>query len=223
MTALVRYQAALLLRSQRWLPPFILYAVFLAVSVQGGQPVLDSLGYAAAALLPVAAWLARICAEGEPAAARACTAAAAGPARAHLACLLVAFAAATALGGLATLAVTLISDPASADGQTRVPRLPAGAAGLLAALACALLGTAVGALTSRPVLRSTGRAVPALLLAALLSLVLTGSPANAAVSGLVTGSRSGAVPFPLLPLGAAALLAAAATAVACALGSRRSA
>ncbi|MFD5715271.1 ABC transporter [Streptomyces pharetrae] len=223
MTALLRYQAALLLRSQRWLPPFILYAVFLAVSVQGGQPVLDSLGYAAAALLPVAAWLARICAEGEPAAARACVAAAAGPARAHLACLLVAFAAAAALGVLATLVVTLISDPAGAGGQTRVDRLPAGTAGLLAALACASLGTAVGALTSRPVLRSTGRAVPALLLAALLALVLTGSPANAAVTGLVTGSRSGTVPFPLLPLGGAALLAAAATAVACALGSRRSA
>ncbi|QIJ66774.1 ABC transporter [Streptomyces sp. JB150] len=221
MPALLRYQAALLARSQRWLPPFILYAVFLVVSVQGGQPVLDSLGYAAAALLPVAAWLTRICAGGEPAAARACAAAAAGPARAHLAALLVAFAAATALGAAATLVVTLISDPAGADGQTPVPRLPAGAAGALATLACALLGTAVGALTSRPVLRSTGRAVPALLLAALLALVATGSPANAAVSGLVTGSRSGTVALPLLPLGGAALLAAVATAVASALASRR--
>jgi hypothetical protein len=221
LPALLRYQAALLARSQRWLPPFILYAVFLAVSVQGGQPVLDSLGYAAAALLPVAAWLTRICAEGEPAAARACAAAATGPARAHLASLLVAFAAATALGATATLVVTLISDPASADGQIRVPRLPAGTAGLLATLACALLGTAVGALTSRPVLRSTGRAVPALLLAALLALVVTGSPANAAVSGLVTGSRSGTVPTPLLPLVGAALLAVGATTVASALASRR--
>jgi hypothetical protein len=59
MTALLRYQAALLLRSQRWLPPFILYAAFLGIGVQGGQPVLDSLGYTAAALLPVAAWLVR--------------------------------------------------------------------------------------------------------------------------------------------------------------------
>lgn len=70
MTALLRYQAALLVRAQRWLPPFILYAAFLAVGVRSGQPVLDSLGYAAAALLPVAAWLTRICAEGEPPAAR---------------------------------------------------------------------------------------------------------------------------------------------------------
>ncbi|MEU8850166.1 ABC transporter [Streptomyces sp. NPDC048564] len=222
MTSLLSYQTALLARSQRWLPPFILYAVFLGIGVSSGQPVLDSLGYTAAALLPVAAWLVRICVTNEPPAARSCVSAAVGPGRAHLAALLVALTAAAVLGTLATLVVTLISDPVSADHQTRVPRLPAGAAGLLATLACALLGTAVGALTTWPLLRSTGRAVPAMLLAALLSVVVTGSPAQAAVSGLVTGSRSGTVPMPLLPLAAAALLTAAAIAVACALTSRRS-
>ncbi|MGW2386560.1 ABC transporter [Streptomyces sp. NPDC001658] len=222
MTALLRHQAALLLRSQRWLPPFILYAVFLGVGVQGGQPVLDSLGYAAAALLPVAAWLVRICVSAEPPAAQHCVAAAVGPGRAHLARLLVALGGAAVLGAVATVVLTWISDPVSSDHQTRVPVLPAGAAGLLAALACALLGTAVGALTAWPVLRTTGRAVPALLLAALLSLVVSGSPAQAAVSGLVAGSRSGTVDLPVLPLAGSALLAAVATAAACALTSRRS-
>ncbi|MEU5887334.1 ABC transporter [Streptomyces sp. NPDC047461] len=222
MTALLRYQAALLVRSQRWLPPFILYVAFLGVGVQSGQPILDSLGYAAAALLPVAAWLVRICVSNEPPAARACVSAAVGPARAHLASLLVAFATAALLGAVATLVVTLISDPVSADHQMRVPRLPAGAAGLIAVLACALLGTAVGALTTWPLLRSPGRAVPTMLLAALLTMVTTGSPAQAAVQGLVTGSREGTAPLPLLPLAAAALLTAGATAVACVLTSRRS-
>ncbi|WP_105968721.1 ABC transporter [Streptomyces geranii] len=222
MTALLRYQAALLVRSQRWLPPFILYAVFLAVGVQGGQPVLDSLGYAAAAVLPVAAWLVRICAGNEPPAARAVVAAAVGPGRAHLACLLVALAAAALLGTAATVLVTLISDPASADHQVRVEPLPAGAAGLLAALVCALLGTAVGALTTWPLLRSPGRAVPAMMLGVLLALVVAGSPAQSAITSLVTGSRAGTVPVPLLPLAGAALLTAAATATACALTARRS-
>ena len=222
MTALLRYQAALLVRSQRWLPPFILYVAFLGVGVQSGQPILDSLGYAAAALLPVAAWLVRICVSNEPPAARACVSAAVGPVRAHLASLLVAFATAALLGAVATLVVTLISDPVSADHQMRVPRFPAGAAGLIATLACALLGTAVGALTTWPLLRSPGRAVPAMLLAALLTMVTTGSPAQAAVQGLVTGSREGTAPLPLLPLAAAALLTAGATAVACVLTSRRS-
>ncbi|GAA4323172.1 hypothetical protein GCM10023086_48790 [Streptomyces venetus] len=222
MTALLRYHAALLLRSQRWLPPFLLYAAFLAISIQAGQPVLDSLGYAAAALLPVAAWLARICVTGEPEAARGCVAAAVGPGRAHVACLLVALAGAAALGTVTTLLVTLLSDPVASDHRTRVPLAPACGAGLLAALVCALLGTAVGALTSRPLLRSPGRAVLALLLAALLSLVATGSPAQAAVQGLVTGSRKGAVPLPLLPLAAAVLVTAAALALSGALASRRS-
>jgi hypothetical protein len=222
VTALLRYQTALLLRSQRWLPPVILYAAFLAVGVQSGQPVLDSLGYTAAALLPVAAWLVRICVTNEPPAARACVGAAAGPARAHLACLLTALGASAALGTAATLVVTVISDPATNGHRTHVSPTQAGAAGVLATLACALLGTGVGALTNRPLLRSPGRAVPAMLLAALLSTVLAGSPAQAAVSGLVTGSRSGHVPVPLPPLATAALLTAAAFTVSCALTGRRS-
>ncbi|MFG2575800.1 ABC transporter [Streptomyces sp. NPDC048481] len=222
MTALLRYRAALLVRSQRWLPPFLLYAVFLGVGVQGGQPLLDSLGYAAASLLPVTAWLVRICVAGEPPAARAVVAAAAGPGRAHLAGVLVALASAAVLGTGATAVVTLISDPVGSDHQKRVPVLEAAGAGLLAVLTCALLGAAVGALTAWPVLRSTGRAVPALLLAALLALVASGSPAHAAVSGLVGGSHTATVHTPVLPLAAALVLSAAAVAAACALTSRRS-
>ncbi|MEU1013492.1 ABC transporter [Streptomyces sp. NPDC005890] len=222
MTALLRYHADLLLRSQRWLPPVILYVAFLGIGVQSGQPVLDSLGYTAAGLLPVAAWLVRICVTGEPPAARACVAAARGPVRAHLACLLTALLVAVLLGVAATVVVTLVSDPASNGHRVRIPRLRAAAAGLPAALACALLGAAVGALTNRPVLRSTGRAVPAMLLGALLAVVLAGSPAQAAVSGLVTGSQTGRVPVPLLPLAGAALLTAAAFAATARLASRRS-
>ncbi|MEU2560047.1 ABC transporter [Streptomyces longispororuber] len=222
MAALLRYRTALLLRSQRWLAPVILYAVFLAVGVQGGQPVLDSLAYAAAALLPVAAWLVRICVTVEPAAARGCTAAAAGPRRAHLAGPLTAFLAAGVLGAAATGAVAVISDAASTDHRTAVARGPAAAAGLLAMLVSALVGTAVGVLTSRPVLRSTGVAVPALLLAALLALVTTGSPAKAALTDLTRGSRAGVVPLPVGAVAAALALAVAAVATACGVCARRS-
>ncbi|WP_340375148.1 ABC transporter [Streptomyces sp. SS7] len=221
MTALLRYRTALLLRSQRWLPPFLLYVVVLGVGVQGGQPLLDSLGWTAAVLLPTAAWLVRICVLGEPPAARTVVAAAAGPARAHLAAVLTALGTAVLLGTVATAAVVYISDPVGADHQHRVPVPAAAAAGFLAVLTCALLGTAVGALTAPPVLRSTGRAVPTLLLAALMALVMSGSPAHAAVTGLVTGSRSATVSLPLLPSLAAVLVTAAAVAAACALTSRR--
>ncbi|MEV0526361.1 ABC transporter [Streptomyces sp. NPDC050439] len=221
MNALLSYQSTLLLRSQRWLAPVILYAAFLAVGVQSGQPILDSLAYAAAALLPVAAWLVRICVTNEPPAARSCSAAAAGPWRAQLACLLSAFLATALLGAVATLVVAVISDPASTDHRTAVNRLAASGAGLLAMLVSALVGTAIGAVTSWPLMRSPGRAIPVLLLASLLSLVTTGSPAKAVMTGLVSGSRDGVVPVPMLPVAGAAALAAAAVGAACGLASRR--
>ncbi|MGW7071990.1 ABC transporter [Streptomyces sp. NPDC054855] len=221
MNALLSYQSALLLRSQRWLAPVILYAAFLAVGVQNGQPILDSLAYAAAALLPVAAWLVRICTTNEPPAARSCSAAAVGPWRARLACLLSAFLATAVLGAVANLVVAVISDPASTDHRTAVNRLAASGAGLLAMLVSALVGTAVGAVTSWPLMCSPGRAIPVMLLASLLSLVTTGSPAKAVMTGLVSGSRDGVVPVPMLPVAGAAALAAAAVGAACGLASRR--
>ncbi|AXE80879.1 ABC transporter [Streptomyces atratus] len=221
MTALLRYQTALLIRSQRWLAPVLLYAAFLGIGVQWGQPVLDSLGYAAAGLLPVTAWLVQLCVNQEPPAARTVTAAVAGSPRVHLASLLAALGCAGLLGTAATLIVLLISKPASADNAVRVPLLPAGLAGLLAAVCCVLLGAAVGALCTRPLLHRRGWSVATTVLAALLALVTSGSPANHAVTGLVTGSRTGTVHVPLLPLVAAAALAAAVAALACKLTSMR--
>ncbi|WP_261993923.1 ABC transporter [Streptomyces sp. t39] len=223
MTALLAYRTALLLRSQRWLAPVLLYAAVLAVGVQSGRPVLDSLGWAAAGLLPVTAWLVRICATQEPAAARYVTAAAAGPARAHLSVLLAAAGTAAALGCAATGVVVALSDLSGADHRAAIPAGHAAAAGLLACAVSVLTGSAAGALCTRPLLHARGWSLAAAAVAALLALVTTGSPAKAAVTGLVTGSRTGAVHLPLLPLTVAALMACAASAVACRLVSRRGA
>ncbi|MFJ7196462.1 MULTISPECIES: ABC transporter [unclassified Streptomyces] len=221
MTALLRYQTALLVRSQRWLAPVLLYAAFVGIGVQWGQPVLDSLGYAAAGLLPVTAWLVQLCAGQEPPAARTVTAAVAGSPRAHLAALLAGTGCAGLLGVAATLVVLLISKPASTDNTVRVALLPAGAAGLLAAVCCVLLGAAIGALCTRPLLHRRGWSVAVTVLASLLALVTAGSPANTAVTGLVTGARTGTVHLPVLPFLAAAALAAAAYALACRMAALR--
>ncbi|MET9365514.1 ABC transporter [Streptomyces sp. NPDC006632] len=218
---LVRYQSALLLRSQRWLAPFLLYAAFLGIGVRAGDRVLDSLGYAAAGLLPVAAWLVHLCVTHEPEAARACTAAAAGPGRAHLAALLCATGSAALLGLAGTAYVVAVSDPVSGNRRIAVAPGSAMAAGLLAAAVCVLTGAAVGALGSRPVLHARGWSLALTASAALLALVLTPSPAKYAVTGLVTGARTGAVPLEVLPLAAALALAAAAAVGVCALSSRR--
>ncbi|MFF3459819.1 ABC transporter [Streptomyces sp. NPDC002730] len=223
MTALFGYQTALLLRSQRWLPPVLLYVIFLAVGVQSGQPVLDSFGYAAGALLPVTAWLVRVCATQEPPAARSIAAAATSPPRVHLASLLAAVACAGALGAVGTTVVALISKATSADNRVAIPLLPATAAGLLAAAVCVLTGAAVGALCTRPLLHARGWSLTATALVALLALVTSGSPAKYALTGLVTGSRTGTVQLSVLPLISALLVAVVAGALACALSSLRGA
>lgn len=222
LPALLRYQAALLARSQRWVPPVVLYGAFMAIGVMAGQPILDSFGYAAAALLPIAAWLVRVCVNNEPAAARNCAAAAAGPARVHLSSVVTGLAAAAGLGVVGALFVALISDPKTSDQRIDVSRWDATAAGLLAALTCALLGAAIGALFSRPLLLSTGWGIQATAVASLLVLVASASPANAAVTGLVSGSQTGSVTLPLLPLAMTGAAAAGATALVCVLSSRRS-
>ncbi|MEX2982392.1 ABC transporter [Streptomyces sp. C36] len=221
MTALLRYQTALLIRSHRWLAPLLFHGILLVIGVRPGEPVLDSFAFAAAVLLPTAAWLARICVTNEPPAARAVAAAAAGPGRAHLATLLTALLASAALGTVCAALVAAVGAPRSADHRVAVPLGPATLAGLTAALVCALLGVAVGALCNRPLLRSTAWAVPATVLAACLALFTWGSPARGALSRLTAGSLGGFVPVPLPHLALAAVLAAGAAAVTCAMSGRR--
>lgn len=209
MTALLRYQSGLLLRSQRWLAPLLLYAAFLAVGVRAGEPVLGALGFAAAGLLPVTAWCVRICLTQEPSAARAVVAAAAGRSRAHLSALLTGTALPGLLGTVAALGLTAIGD------RRGVGPLAAAGAGLLATAACVLTGAAVGALATRPFLQGTGWSVTALVTGSLLALVTTGSPAKHALTALVTGSRTATAQLPWLACAGAVLLAAATATLAC--------
>ncbi|MFF3773899.1 ABC transporter [Streptomyces sp. NPDC002232] len=209
MTALLRYQSGLLLRSQRWLAPLLLYAAFIGVGVQVGEPVLGALGLTAAALLPVSAWSVRICLTQEPPAARSVVAAAAGQGRAHLAALLTGAGWPVLVGAVAVLGVTATGDRRGVD------PLAALRAGLLAALACALTGAVVGALASRPFARAPGWSLAALVLGSLLALVTTGSPAKQATTALVTGARTAEVGPPWLACGGALLLAAATAVLSC--------
>ncbi len=215
MAALTRYQLELLLRSYGWLPPFLAYVLLMVVGVSAGDPLLGAFGYGAPVLLPVTAWLVRCAVTAEPAASRACSVAAAGPARVQLASLLAALTAGLlwAVGGSAAL--WAVSGPVSSP---KAPGAPVGAAlsaGLLASLVCVLLGAAVGALCNRPVLLRAQYGIPLALAGAVLVLVAPGSPANAAVRALVDGSRTGRVgePWPeLLAAGAVLALVAAGTA-----------
>lgn len=208
--ALLRYQADLLARSHRWLPPLLFYGAVMAIGVTAGEPLLGSLGYAAALLLPAAAWMVRVCVGNEPAAARACVASAVGAGRAQAGALVTALLASSLLGVAGTAVVAVISGAHSDDMRTAVPVGAAVVAGLLAAAVSVLLGTAVGALTNPPLVRSGGWSLLVTALGAGAVLIVSGSPAQAAVTGLVTGSRTGSVHYPVTAALAAAALASAA-------------
>ncbi|MCX4747148.1 ABC transporter [Kitasatospora sp. NBC_01287] len=221
MSALIRYQLALLLRSQRWLPPFLAYLLVLGTGVAGDQPMMDCLGYAAAVLVPVTAWYARCTLTADPPQARACLVAAAGAARVQLASLAAALVAGLVLAVLEVVAIWLVCGRTTILAGHEVPWAQAALAGLLAAVCGVLVGVAAGALSHRPVLLRGSYGILAALGLSVLALVVPHSPANAAVRALVLGSQLARVRYPLAALAVAALLALLAAAGTAALARRR--
>lgn len=104
-------------------------------------------------LVPVVAWLTRSGLTAEPAAARACAAAAGGPHRAHLAALTASLAAGIVLA-LAGAGYELITYQPSAGGL--LTRAAVTAAGLVTAVICSCVGSAIAALCNPPVIRRVG-------------------------------------------------------------------
>ncbi|WP_300611988.1 hypothetical protein [Trebonia sp.] len=220
MIALLRYQAAILLRSHRWIFPLIAYGALIAVGAAGSTPLAEGLDWGAAMLVPVVAFVTRSMLTAEPDAARACAAAAAGPVRAQLAALL------TALGAGVVLAIGgACVEVLSSETASNVNPPPAGvgvkitalaghpailAAGLATAAVCLLVGSAVGALCNPPLLRHPGAAMLATLAVAVFALASGVSPAGAALrESSAAQSQPRAAHWPGgVPLAAAACLLA---------------
>jgi len=212
--AVTRYQVALLLRSQRWVPPLLLLGFVLVTATAGGPPAGDALAFAGAALVPVAAWLTRLVLTGEPAAARACLMAATGPARTQVGCLLAALVVSAGLCLPTTAAVTALVVAGGGAGGSGVLAATA-ASGLVSALACAVVGVALGAVANPPVLRRADAAVIVTGGGVILALAAGSSPAYAALDGLSRTARTAVAPLAWVPLlvAIAALLAAGAVSV----------
>lgn len=209
MLALVRYQAALLARSHRWVFPLIAYVVLIVAAGggHGGQSLAGGLDWSAAILVPVTALLTRSMLTAEPAAARACAAAAAGPVRAQLAILV------TALAGGVVLALAGAGYELLAAGHQGA-LAPALGPGLAAAAVCLLTGSAAGTLFNPPLVRHQAAALLATIAAVVLAWASDISPASAALHGAGAAAASAAWPAGV-PLAAAAVLAAASWAASC--------
>jgi hypothetical protein len=143
--SLLRYQLALLRRSQRWLPPVLLYALLLVPGWSGGQQYGDSPGWCAGMLVPVCGWLTWAALAAEPGSARAVIAAATrgGTRAVQAAALAVAPGCGLLLGAAGGVFEILIS---SAPIGPHAPLSTIVTDGLVAVLAGLLAGTAMGAL-----------------------------------------------------------------------------
>jgi hypothetical protein len=227
--ALLRYQAAGLIRSHRWIFPLIIYALLISVGGAGSgqtagsghqaallraQALGSGLDWSAAILLPVVALLTRSMLTAEPGPARACVAAARGPARAQFATLLVAFAGGAVLG-LAGACYELVT--AGHNTALLVPFF----AGLGKALVCTMVGSAVGTLFNPPLIRHAAAAMLSTIAAVVVALVSAISPASAALRGNEATIQSAAWPTGV-PLLAAFALVAASWGVSCWLSGHRS-
>ena len=207
MNQLIRYQLALLLRSQRWLPPVLLFAFLIVAGQFGGQQYGDSLGWCAGMLVPCTGWLTRTVLTGEPGPARACVAATSGPRRAHLAALWTALIVGAVLAVVAGVFEWTLSSPPT--GVTDPPLVAIARDGATAILIGLLAGTALGALCAPPLLNRPATAVLGLAAASLALLVAPGSPVNSAIRDAFTSdSADAATTFPALPLLGGVLLLA---------------
>ncbi|HEY2506234.1 MAG TPA: hypothetical protein VGI58_06940 [Streptosporangiaceae bacterium] len=214
MIALLRYQAAILFRSHRWIFPLIAYALLVSVGGAGGQQALPpGLDWSAAMLVPIVALLTRSMLTAEPPASRACVFAATSPARAQLATLIMAIACGAALG-LVGACYELVT-----SGHREALLAPV-LAGLGKAGICALVGSAVGALFNPPLIRHPAAALLSTIAAVVVALVSSVSPASAALRGNGAAIQSAAWPTGI-PLLAAVVLAAVAWGASCWLAGRR--
>jgi hypothetical protein len=220
MIALIRYQAGLLLRSNRWLGPLLIYAIFVlftGIGGSGGQALTDGLNWSAAMLLPSVTWLTRAALTAEPPAAWACAAAAGGPYKAQLAAL------ATALSGGIVLALVgvgyqLAKDDWPAGGTSALIKVTL--SGLVSAAICIGVGSAVGAFFNPPVVRRLAVAVLGMISAVIVALLASFSPANAALRQI----RSHTVSWPGAgPVVVAIVLVAVSWALSARLAARRGA
>lgn len=224
MIALLRYQAANLVRSHRWILPLILYVVLISVGGVGSgteavsahlraEDLADGLDWSAGILVPIVAILTRSMLTAEPAAARACVSAATGPTRAQVATLI------TALAGGAVLGVAGACYELVTSGHQTALLVPF-FGGLGKALTCALVGSAVGTLVNPPVIRHQAAALLSTIAAVVVAWVSSISPANAALHG--SGATIQSAPWPAgVPMLAAFALVVASWAVSCWLAGRR--
>lgn len=194
--AVASYLAADVVRGQRYLFPLLVQLGVLAI-LFGGDPGPPPAPWAVSALTiyPVSAWLAMVVAHTEAPEQRLVTAASAGGyGRLAAATAGVALVGGWALGAVSVLLPVVVSAHPHPPGVILL--------GLVAHLACAATGTAVGLLCAHPLIRKLGWSlVAAFTIVAVTAVQPWLPPVGAAVATLTGGGR-----LPLVELAVGLLL-----------------
>lgn len=169
MIALVRYSAADVLRSQRWVAPVLTFLAVEAVIAAGNGTVLPTYAVSAVALLFMTTWITVVTLNVEDPIQETVTAVAAGGRTApRLAKMVVAYGFGAALAVVALVVPPVVSTDSVTIGHA--------GAGLGALLLSILAGVAIGALCSRPIVSRTAWAVIAGLTLCLVDALVPGLP-----------------------------------------------
>ncbi|HEY3866760.1 MAG TPA: hypothetical protein VGM10_00340 [Actinocrinis sp.] len=165
MTALVRYTAAHLMHSQRYLPPLLLYFVLMAILTSGDSgPLIPLYAGCAAAVLAWATWFTASVVNLEDPVSRAILVVNAGSSRKVLHAAVV-----VALGASVVITAFSIGFPLVTGSHTvTATDLAIGAEGQLT---CAFVGIAIGQICSRLVIRRAGIALLAALTLVVFAIV----------------------------------------------------
>ena len=203
---MIAFNLRLAVRSMRWIGPALIAVIWVTLTLAGPGPALSNAGSSFLMLVAVACWLTVIVGNVDDDGHRELLAAAIGsPARLHRSRAIAGFAAATAVGGVVTLA-----DLFATTGATRPTSVIVivGACVLLELAATAIAGAAIGTLLHRPVLRHAGVTL-LVALGALVGLILL-PPVQYVLRELNDGRTNGVVA--LAAAGVALALGAVATA-----------
>lgn len=186
MIALVRYNLAVLLHSQRFLPPLMLFVGVSAMFSRGSgtEPVVPTYGTVAGVLFVCATWLTVLLVNAEDPARRAVTVVNAGRSLSVLVATVV-----TALAVCLLVAVAVLFVPLVLGGHALT--WDDFLVGFLAQVTTASSGVAVGLVGSRLVIRRTGHALLiAVALVAIFVLTKGLPPVNPAIRMLTSDQES---------------------------------
>ncbi len=176
--AIVRYLASDILRSQRWMAAFILYATGVLLINSGGGTLLGTFAAYSAFVLIGSVWISVVALTSEdPTQAQITAVTVGGPTRLRLAKL------ATAGIGCAIVVVASALVPLALhnySGPTRAGDIGEGIAALIVTV---IAGVAIGAVVTRPVIRRSGWAFLLAAVAVLADTLVPGAPPTRQILG----------------------------------------